>query len=157
VVSRCKLGRVAGVIVVGVDTPETSGDAIRWAADEARLRGATLLAVHAWIYVPPASPADAAFSGAMPSDAIDVMRIERDAAERALAEAVAAVAGDVPVEPVLVEDAAKNALVDASKDVDLVVVGTHGRGGLAAALLGSVSRHVAQHAHCPVVIVRPRG
>jgi len=154
--AACKLGGVAGVIVVGVDTPETSRDAIRWAVDEARLRGSTLRAVHAWAYIPAASPADAAFSGAMPSDSIEIMHLERDAAERSLAEAVAAVAGDVPVEPVLVEDAAKSALVDASKDAELVVVGSHGRGGFAAALLGSVSRHVAQHAHCPVVIVRPR-
>lgn len=147
---------MAGVIVVGVDTAETSSDAIRWAADEARLRGATLRAVHAWAYVPPQSPADAAFSGAFPADPIDLMRLEREAAEQALSAAVATIAGGVPVEPVLVEDSAKSALVDASEDADLVVVGSHGRGGIAAALLGSVSRHVAQHAHCPVVIVRPR-
>jgi nucleotide-binding universal stress UspA family protein len=145
------------VIVVGVDTLETSGDAIRWAADEARLRGATLRALHAWIYVPAQSPADSAFSGALPADTIDLMHIEREAAERALSEAVANLAGDVPVEPQLVEDAARSALVDASKTADLIVVGSHGRGGIAAAVLGSVSRHVAQHAHCPVVIVRSRG
>jgi nucleotide-binding universal stress UspA family protein len=152
---RCKLALVAGVIVVGVDTPETSGDAIRWAADEARLRGSSLRPVHAWIYVPSQSTADPAFSGVMPVDVIDVMRVEREAAEQALKAAVASLAGDVPVEPLLVEDAAKDALVEASKTADLVVVGSHGRGGIASALLGSVSRHVAQHAHCPVVIVRP--
>jgi len=152
----CKLALVPGVIVVGVDTAETSADAIRWAADEARLRGATLRAVHAWIYVPSQSSADPVFSGALPVDVIDVMRVEREAAEQALADAVAPIAGDVPVEPVLVEDAAKDALVEASKTADLVVVGSHGRGGIASALLGSVSRHVSQHAHCPVVIVRPR-
>jgi len=147
---------VTKVIVVGVDTTETSSDAIRWAADEARLRGATLRAVHAWVYVPPQSPADAAFSGAFPEDPVDLMRLEREAAEGALTAAVATIAGDVPVEPLLVEDSARNALVDASENADLVVVGSHGRGGIAAAVLGSVSRHVAQHAHCPVVIVRPR-
>jgi nucleotide-binding universal stress UspA family protein len=148
---------VAEVIVVGVDTAETSGDAIRWAADEARLRGATLRAVHAWLYVPAQSPADAAFAGALPADTIDLMRLEREAAERALTDAVADVAGDLVVEPVLVEDRAQDALVDASKEASLLVVGSRGRGGIASALLGSVSRHVAQHAHCPVVIVRAPG
>ena len=152
----CKLASVAGVIVVGVDSAETSEDAIRWAADEARLRGATLRAVHAWVYVPSQTTADPAFSGAMPLDTVDLLRLEREVAERALNDAVAAVAGEVPVEPLLVEDSASEALVAASLDADLVVVGSHARGRIASALLGSVSRHVAQHAHCPVVIVRPR-
>jgi len=147
---------VAGVIVVGVDSAESSVDAIQWAADEARLRGASIRAVHAWTYVPATSTADTALAGAMPIDVVDVMRIEREAASEALAAAVASIAGDVEVEPVLTEDSAKDALVDASKSADLLVVGSHGRGGITAALLGSVSRHVAQHAHCPVVIVRPR-
>ena len=63
-------------------------------------------------------------------------------------------AGGVPVEPTLIEGAAGDALVSAAKGADLVVVGSHGRGGLASALLGSVSGHVVRNAPCPVVIVR---
>jgi universal stress protein A len=37
---------------------------------------------------------------------------------------------------------------------DLIVMGTHGRGGLAHLLLGSVAEYVVRHAHCPVTIVR---
>ena len=41
-----------------------------------------------------------------------------------------------------------------SKAAAPVVVGSHGRSGLKAALLGSVSRHVVDHANCPVVVVK---
>jgi nucleotide-binding universal stress UspA family protein len=46
-------------------------------------------------------------------------------------------------------------LVDASKDADLVVLGTRGSSGLARVLVGSVSTEVIQHSLCPVVIVPP--
>ena len=47
-------------------------------------------------------------------------------------------------------------IVDAarSEQVDLVVVGSHGRGQVGRFLIGSVSDHVVRHAHCPVLVVR---
>lgn len=42
-----------------------------------------------------------------------------------------------------------------AESVDLVVVGTHGRGAIGRLLLGSVSEHVVRHAPCPVLVVRP--
>ena len=47
-----------------------------------------------------------------------------------------------------------NALSDASATADLVVVGSRGMGAIGSALLGSVSRGVLHHAHCPVAVVR---
>lgn len=41
-------------------------------------------------------------------------------------------------------------------DVDLIVVGSHGRSGFGRIFLGSVSEHVVRHAPCPVLVVRPR-
>ncbi len=62
----------------------------------------------------------------------------------------------VDVAPIAVEDEPTRALIDASRDADLLVVGSHGH-GLSGLLLGSVSLECAQHAACPVVIFRDRG
>ena len=45
-------------------------------------------------------------------------------------------------------------IVEASKDHDLVVMGTLGRTGMSKLLLGSVAERVVRHAHCPVLVVR---
>jgi nucleotide-binding universal stress UspA family protein len=64
--------------------------------------------------------------------------------------------GDVvDVTELVVEKAPVPALLDEASAEDLLVVGSRGRGGFSGLLLGSVSQQVAQHATCPVVIVRP--
>jgi nucleotide-binding universal stress UspA family protein len=146
---------MAGRIVVGIDGSELGRAALRWARDEARLRDATLVAVHAWTFVPPATMAE---PGMIPVPAADLMGdldSERSAAQSLLDESVAeAEGGGVRIEQRLVEGPPGDVLAAAAADADLIVVGSHGRGGLAAALLGSVSQHVVRHASCPVVIVR---
>ncbi len=54
----------------------------------------------------------------------------------------------------LVEDSAGDALVAEGENADLIVVGSAGKSGLTSVLLGSVSRHVVSHSHCPVVVVK---
>jgi len=44
-------------------------------------------------------------------------------------------------------------LLRVAKEADLLVVGSRGRGGLRSALIGSVSLHCIQHAHCPVLVL----
>ena len=46
-------------------------------------------------------------------------------------------------------------LIEASRDADLLVVGSRGLGGFKGLLLGSVSQQCSQHARCPIVIVGP--
>lgn len=115
------------------------------------------MVVHAWVFVPPAPLAE---PGMVPMPAIDyagTLDAERTAVE---AELEAILAGAFPegepegLERRLVEGGAGEAIEDASRDADLVVVGSRGRSGLTAALLGSVSKHVLQHAFCPVVVVK---
>jgi nucleotide-binding universal stress UspA family protein len=87
------------------------------------------------------------------------LEAESEAARAGLEDSIAQVLGsepDVEVESKLTESDAGEALVSESEGADLVVVGSHGRSGLRAAILGSISRHVVDHAHCPVVVVRPQ-
>lgn len=147
---------VPGTIVVGVDGSPPSIAALRWAADEAALRGAQIVAVHAWTFVPPAPIAE---PGMIPLPAVDLagsLDAERDAASAEIEAAISeAFPGGRPeLDTLLVEGDASEALVSAAENADLLVVGSSGRSGFRSALLGSVSRHVVQHAHCPVVVVK---
>jgi len=156
-IPACTLDVMSGVIVVGVDGSDASLEALRWAADEARLRGANVLALHAWAFVPAAPIGDPGMIAIPAGDLAGQLEAESEAAKAQLADAVAAVFGpepDVEVEQRLVEAEAGDALVAESDGTELVVVGSHGRSGLRAAILGSVSRHVVEHAHCPVVVIR---
>ncbi len=141
-------------IVVGVDGSDESKDALRWALDEARLRGCSLRAVHAWLYPMVYGPGMAPPAFALPVEAL------RDEAKRVLEAAVEEVVPDeagVELHQIVAEGPEASVLIDAAQDADLLVVGSRGRGGFTGLLLGSVSQQCASHARCPVVIVRGRG
>ncbi len=150
-------GGVPGSIVVGIDGTQHAAAALRWAAEEAALRQATLVAVHAWTFMPVTTPAD---SGLVPmawTESMEVLDASRAAAERIAGDQVRAVLGEEHDAVVkVVEGGPATALVEAAADADLLVVGNQGRGNLASALLGSTSAEVADAAPCPVVIVRAR-
>jgi nucleotide-binding universal stress UspA family protein len=148
---------VAGTIVVGVDGSEPSHAALRWAVEEAGLRGADLVAVHVWAFVPPAPIGEPGLLPMPAGDYAGQLEAERDAAQAELERALAEVfPSGLPagLESRLVEGDAGGGLVDAAEGADLLVVGSSGRSGIASVLLGSVSRHVVSHARCPVVIVK---
>jgi nucleotide-binding universal stress UspA family protein len=145
-------------IVVGVDGSAAGAAALTFAVDEARLRNATLHVLHAseapeWA----GTPGGYVVVGE-PSESHDLSGTEQAHADAAVQALEAQAAGvdtsgiDVRLEPVLGD--AASALLEASNDADLVVVGSRGRSGVRGLVLGSVSRKVAQHASCPVVIVR---
>jgi nucleotide-binding universal stress UspA family protein len=139
-----------GLIVVGIDGSDESKRALHWAVEEARLRGAKLLAVHAWSYQFTAGPD---YAPAADPDFLESLRQQADQVlDEALAEAGTA---GVEIERTAVEGPPAATLVDAAEGADLLVVGSRGRGGFSGLLLGSVSQQAAHHAPCPVVIVPP--
>lgn len=141
-------GRVGGRIVVGVDGSDSSKAALAWAVRQAAVTGAAVDALIAW-QVPGPFVYGYAVTVARPE-------LEKEAAkilDEAIAEA-AALAPGVKIRPVVVQDNPAQALLDAAKDAELLVVGSRGHGGFAEALLGSVGQHCAHHATCPVVIIR---
>jgi nucleotide-binding universal stress UspA family protein len=141
------------VIVVGVDYSEESKAALLFAHEEARLRAATLRAVHAWqsSYI-----GYTGFEGSIPATGGDIheLRAAAAAALEATLHEVLPEPGEIAIEQRVVEGTPGAVLVAESRDADLLVVGSRGRGGFAGLLLGSVSQQCAQHAGCPVVIVR---
>jgi nucleotide-binding universal stress UspA family protein len=137
------------IIAVGVDETESSHRALAWAAREAVRRHAALKVVTAWTWD--------VVEGA-PIAAVDPQMMI-DLAEETQETAIREVVKPLPEQPALlrevVQGTAAEALIVASKDADLVVVGTHGRGPVRAFLLGSVSLSVIKHAACPVVVMPP--
>ncbi|MGH3001524.1 MAG: universal stress protein [Gaiellaceae bacterium] len=143
------------LIVVGVDRSEGATEALRFALEEAKLRGATLCTVHAWQF---GYVGASGFEGAYPNVGVDLGDVHH-AAEASLEAAIAEALPeqeDVEIERRVVEGAPGAVLVDESRGADLLVVGSRGHGGFAGLLLGSVSQQVAHHAACPVVIVHPK-
>jgi nucleotide-binding universal stress UspA family protein len=139
------------VIVVGVDQSEGARAALRFALEEARLRQARLRVVHAWQFGYIGAPG---FEGSLPAVGGDLAEFH-EAAEAALDETLRGVVADgVAIERRVDQGAAAPVLIEESRDADLLVVGSRGHGGFAQLLLGSVSQQCAQHAFCPVVIVR---
>lgn len=142
------------VIVVGVDESEGAKEALRFALEEARLRTAKLRAVHAW-HVGYVGAGAEGFYGA-PGAERDELRGAAEAVLEATVREAIPDTGGAEVEQRVVEGSAGAVLVEESRDADLLVVGSRGRGGFTELLLGSVSQQVAHHADCPVVIVRPK-
>ena len=138
-------------IVVGIDGSHNASHALEWAMTEAGIRHAdlTVITVNSviagyWSGQPVTLPGDD----------------ERVAEARELAEAaVAKVAADLgDRQSASVHVVAKNgfpaaALIEASQDADLLVVGSRGGGGFSALAVGSITNQVVHHAKCPVVVV----
>ena len=137
-------------ILVGIDGSHHSERALEWAIKEAALRHAPLrvLAVHTVLK---------GWTGegeAFPGDAEETARV-RAAAQELTDKVLAGIGGPRP-ESVTVEAISgipAEALVRASADADLIVVGSRGTGGFARLTMGSVSDQVSRHAKVPVVVV----
>jgi nucleotide-binding universal stress UspA family protein len=138
-----------GPVLVGVDGSTESLAALRFAAEAAAVSGSALHVLHAWV-----APY---WATAMWSPPIHDIDESRAVAAATLRNSVSAALGDAPgprVEQSVLEGPAGPALVEAAREADLLVVGSRGRGGWKALLLGSVSMHCITHAPGPVVVVR---
>jgi nucleotide-binding universal stress UspA family protein len=132
-------------VVVGVDGSPVSDVATALAFEEASFRGVELVVVYAWhdtnIFDVPG---------------INVSAMQADG-ERVLAEQLAGWRErypDVKMRRVVVCDRPADQLIEQSHSAQLVVVGSHGRGGFTGMLLGSVSVAVVQSARVPVIVAR---
>lgn len=156
VVVRGDHGEIPTNVVVGVDDHDLSdeqGDenestrAVRWAY---ALPGVERVrVVHAWFL-----PALAVGMFATVAAETDTM----DAAAMQVVDRVLASAGPPPAHLEVTGEAVRGtpgfALIEASRDADLIVVGSRGRGGFKGLLLGSTSAEVASHSHAPVAVIR---
>ncbi len=137
------------MIVVGVDGSEHADRALEFAVGEAALRQAHLVIVCAWELPTIISP-----PGVPPLGYFEDLRREAEMIVQAAVARAAALQPQVAGEGKALEGHPVTVLLKEAEDADMIVVGTHGRGGFASLLLGSVSQQVVHHATCPVVIVR---
>jgi nucleotide-binding universal stress UspA family protein len=139
-------------IIVGVDGSGHSQRALEWATKEAAVRHLplTVLTVH---------PAIVGYFGGVVTSPQDLELTERaQAAVRAETDKVLAGLDGPQPESVTVKAVhgfPVEELVNASKEADMIVLGSRGVGGFTRLMLGSTAGQVVQHAHCPVLIVPP--
>ncbi|CAN5502653.1 universal stress protein TB31.7 [soil metagenome] len=132
-------------VVVGIDGSPASELAVAIAFDEASCRGVNLVAVHAW------TDQEQSYSPEVENTDMQALGAE------VLAERLAGWQEGYPgveVERVALWDRPAHQILEQSERAQLVVVGSHGRGGFAGMLLGSVSSAVVNAARVPVIVAR---
>lgn len=147
VVVREEQATTHGEVVVGVDDSPECDAALAYAFEQARVRGATLRAVHAWTLPVHAFAPEIAYD-------MDEVRLVQ---QRIVHDKVAAFTDTYPQVKVVQDTQAGHpvdALTQLSDTATLIVVGSHGRGAFGAVLIGSVSRGVLHHARCAVAVAR---
>jgi len=137
-------------VVVGVDGSDASRRALQWAMQEAVHREATLEVLHAWrepmMLIPQAYPADLVEMGRMDEAARALMQRQLDAVP-------ASVTRPATVELTEINGFAGHALINASRDADLVVVGRQGESGYARELVAPKVLQLVHHGVCPVAVI----
>lgn len=131
-------------VIVGMDHSRDARRALTAAVEQAGRRGATLVPVYVRepLVLPRGGP-----------HAPDIALLEDS--ERHLLDAEARAAGGTDVRSQILTGNPVARLLELARPQDLLVLGSRGRGGFAALLLGSTSTQVAQHAPCPVLVIRP--
>ena len=131
-------------VVVGIDGSADSDAALRWALAEAEVHDGEVVAVYAWQMPFVSNPA-----------AFDRAELEQDGKDF-LVDRVSVVAPKprVPLTTLVAEGDPAESLVSASRDADLLVIGSRGRSTFLGAYLGGVSLRCVVAARCPVTLVK---
>lgn len=132
-------------IVVGVDGSADSKRAMGWAIEEARRLDMKMLLIHG---VELGAAASSPYGSEM------VIEQLQEAGRLVLDDALEFAVGEgVEAETRMEFGSSAHALIEASREADLLVVGSRGHGGFVGLLLGSVSAACVHHSHCPIVVV----
>jgi nucleotide-binding universal stress UspA family protein len=134
------------MIVVGVDGSEDSIQALRWAADHARLIGGEVHAVTG-------SDVPATIMVVPTYTTADYARDAEEQLNRSVRKALGS-HPEVPVVTRLIQKHPAHALVIEAEGAEMLVLGRRGRGELPGLHLGTVASYCIHHAPCPVVLVR---
>ncbi len=137
-------------VVVGVDCSAASRRPLRCAAEQAERRGLPLVVVHAWLLTTVPQPE-------RPDGYVPPLSAWHDSAQRQLQSWLREELGDTGGLQVQLETPhgpPARQLLELVHPDDLLVLGSRGHGGFRELLLGSVSRECAEHAPCPVLVVR---
>ena len=141
-------------VLCALDFSAGSQQALRMAIRLAREQSAELVLMHVW-YVPSTGVGDFPFPRGMAERIVGDASESLDAAvEEARAEGVAVVTSE------LVQGIPGWTIIEAANrdpQIDLVVVGTHGRTGIARVLVGSVAEYIVRHSPCTVLVARSCG
>jgi nucleotide-binding universal stress UspA family protein len=142
--------RPVGPIVVGIDGSSESKAVLSAAFDEASARKTRLDVIHV-LYVHSEAEGvpdpNAALANAKSEATVSMEQLLADAAHQYL---------DVKVRTDLPAGHPAEILINASAEASMLVMGSHGGGGFKDMGLGSVAHAVVHHAHCPVMLLRPR-
>ncbi len=145
------VGIARSVVVVGIDGSEKALVAAQWAAAEAARRKLPLRLLHAYTVPILGVPAYG-----IPPDLSEGLRLAGQKALEAALHDVTKVHPDLQVSAELVNADPRPALVEASAEATLTVVGNRGGGRIPEVVLGSVALHVASHGRSPVAVISPK-
>jgi nucleotide-binding universal stress UspA family protein len=142
-------------ILFPTDFSDCGNYALSYAASLARTFGASIICVHV---IEPMVPTVGYSGMTEPLPIADISDQLEDSAERELPKlAECDACAGLKVEELIVHGEAASEIVRVAKDrqVDLIVVSSHGRTGLGRILFGSTAEAVVRHAPCPVLVVKP--
>ena len=143
-------------ILLPTDFSECAECALPYAAQWARVTGARIICLHVIeTLMPPVGYAPVA----EPLPAVDMSEQLQQSAERELPKlSEREECAGLDVEEVIAHGEAASEIVRVARerDVDLIVISSHGRTGLGRMLFGSTAESVVRHAHCPVLVVKPK-